>query len=100
MSELLRALKIAAVPHGFRSSFRAGPPRRRTIPKEIVEAALARVSAEQGRGRLVAFGPVRAPTSGHERLGRVSGGRASRPGGRIDPLTALARDSPPFVNAS
>ena len=41
---------------------------------------------EQGRGRVSAHGPVRAPPSADERLGRVSGPRASRPGGRSQPL--------------
>ena len=30
LSQLLKDLDIAAVPHGFRSSFRTGRPRRRT----------------------------------------------------------------------
>ncbi len=41
MSELLRALKIAAVPHGFRSSFRDWAAEETDHPREVAEAALA-----------------------------------------------------------
>ena len=40
---LLRALKIAAVPHGFRSSFRDWAAEETDHPREVVEAALAHV---------------------------------------------------------
>ena len=42
MSELLRGLKIAAVPHGFRSSFRDWVAEETDHPREVAEAALAR----------------------------------------------------------
>ena len=41
MSELLKALKIAAVPHGFRSSFRDWAAEETDHPREVAEAALA-----------------------------------------------------------
>ena len=41
LSELLRELKIAAVPHGFRSSFRDWAAEDTDHPREVVEAALA-----------------------------------------------------------
>ena len=41
MSELLRELKIEAVPHGFRSSFRDWAAEETDHPREVAEAALA-----------------------------------------------------------
>ena len=41
MSELLCALEIAAVPHGFRSSFRDWAAEETDHPREVTEAALA-----------------------------------------------------------
>ena len=41
MAQLLRALKIAAVPHGFRSSFRDWAAEETDHPREVAEAALA-----------------------------------------------------------
>ena len=41
MAGLLRALKIAAVPHGFRSSFRDWAEEETDHPREVAEAALA-----------------------------------------------------------
>ena len=41
LSELLRDLGIAAVPHGFRSSFRDWAAEKTDHPREVVEAALA-----------------------------------------------------------
>ena len=41
MADLLRALKIAAVPHGFRSSLRDWAAERTDHPREVAEAALA-----------------------------------------------------------
>ena len=43
LSELLRELKIAAVPHGFRSIFRDWAAEDTEHPREVVEAALAHV---------------------------------------------------------
>ena len=41
LSELLGELKIAAVPHGFRSSFRDWAAEETDHPREVAEAALA-----------------------------------------------------------
>ena len=41
LSKLVKELGIAAVPHGFRSSFRDWPAERTNTPREVVEAALA-----------------------------------------------------------
>ena len=41
MAGLLRALKIAAVSHGFRSSFRDWAAEETDHPREVAEAALA-----------------------------------------------------------
>ena len=41
MSDLLRALRIAAVPHGFRSSFRDWAAEETDHPRKVAEAALA-----------------------------------------------------------
>ena len=43
LSTLLRGLRIAAVPHGFRSSFRDWCGECFTAPREVAEAALAHV---------------------------------------------------------
>ena len=43
LSGLLKNLEIAAVPHGFRSSFRDWAAERTDHPREVVEAALAHV---------------------------------------------------------
>ena len=43
MSRLLRRHRIAAVPHGFRSSFRDWAAEKTDHPREVVEAALAHV---------------------------------------------------------
>ena len=41
MSRLLSTLRIAAVPHGFRSSFRDWAAEETDYPREVAEAALA-----------------------------------------------------------
>ena len=43
LSKLLRDLRIAGVPHGFRSSFRDWAAEETNHPREVVEAALAHV---------------------------------------------------------
>ena len=43
LSKLLKDLEIAAVPHGFRSSFRDWAAEETDHPREVVEAALAHV---------------------------------------------------------
>ena len=41
LSKLIKELGIAAVPHGFRSSFRNWAAEQTNTPREVVEAALA-----------------------------------------------------------
>ncbi len=41
LSGLLKDLEIAAVPHGFRSSFRDWTAEETDHPREVIEAALA-----------------------------------------------------------
>ena len=41
LSQLIKELGIAAVPNGFRSSFRDWAAERTSTPREVVEAALA-----------------------------------------------------------
>ena len=43
LSRLMPTLGIAAVPHGFRSSFRDWASERTDHPREVIEAALAHV---------------------------------------------------------
>ena len=43
ISKLVKILGIAAVPHGFRSSFRDWAAERTNHPREVIEAALAHV---------------------------------------------------------
>ena len=47
LSKLLKDQGIAAVPHGFRSSFRDWASERTTHPREVIEAALAHVVKNQ-----------------------------------------------------
>ena len=47
VSKLIRALGIAAVPHGFRSSFRDWASERTDYPRAVVEAALAHTVRDQ-----------------------------------------------------
>ena len=43
LSELLRELNVATVPHGFRSSFRDWAGEETNHPREVIEAALTHV---------------------------------------------------------
>ena len=47
LPRLLQNLKVAAVPHGFRSSFRDWAAELTNHPREVVEAALAHVVGNQ-----------------------------------------------------
>ncbi len=47
LSKLVRSLGIAAVPHGFRSSFRDWASERTNHPREVMEAALAHAVRNQ-----------------------------------------------------
>ena len=52
LSKLIKELGIAAMPHGFRSSFRDWAAERTSPPREVVEAALAHTVTEPDRGGL------------------------------------------------
>ena len=86
LSGLLKDLKIAAVPHGFRSSFRDWAAEETNHPREVIEAALGPCGSEPGRGGLCPLGPVRAAASPDGRLGALPGWRESTAGGRTDRL--------------
>ena len=47
LPRMLQNLKVAAVPHGFRSSFRDWAAERTNHPREVVEAALAHLVGNQ-----------------------------------------------------
>ena len=47
LSRLLKAHRVAAVPHGFRSSFRDWAAEETNHPREVIEAALAHVVMNQ-----------------------------------------------------
>ena len=47
MSDLMRELKIDAVPHGFRSSFRDWAAECTDAPREVCELALAHVNSDR-----------------------------------------------------
>ena len=47
LSQLLKELEIAAVPHGFRSSFRDWAAEETDHPREVIEAAPAHVVRNQ-----------------------------------------------------
>ena len=47
LSELLRALRVDAVPHGFRSSFRDWAAECTDAPREVCELALAHVNGDR-----------------------------------------------------
>ena len=86
LRRMLAKHKIAAVPHGFRSSFRDWAAEETNHPREVIEAALAHVVQNRVEAALSAHGPIRPPTSAHGRLGGLPGQRESRRGGWTDPL--------------
>ena len=47
LSKLLRELKIGAVPHGFRSSFRDWAAECSDVPRDVCELALAHVNSDR-----------------------------------------------------
>ena len=75
---LLRDLGIAAVPHGFRSSFRDGCGECSDAPREVAEAALAhavRNKVEAAYARSDLFERTTCPDAGMGRLSRSAKGR-------------------------
>ena len=53
LSGLLKDLKISAVPHGFRSSFRDWAAEETNHPREVIEAAYARSDLFERRRTLM-----------------------------------------------
>ena len=86
---LVREQGIAAVPHGFRSSFRDWAAEETDHPREVIEAALAHVVRNPGRGGLCPLRPVRAPACPDGRLGALPG-----PGDRL-PATKSSKATSP-----
>ena len=96
LSELLRELNVAAVPHGFRSSFRDWAAEETDHPREVAEAALAhkvrsqieaayrRSDLFERRRRLMddwagyLAGPSRGPQAGAALDGRARRGQRGR----------------------
>ena len=70
LRRLLQNQQIAAVPHGFRSTFRDWAAEETNHPREVIEGGAGPHGAESGRGGVRAIGPVRAPAAAHGRLGR------------------------------
>ena len=73
LSELLGELKVAAVPHGFRSSLSRLGGRGDGASTRSGGGGACTQGPQPDRGRLSAHGPVRPPTPAHGRLGCVSG---------------------------
>ena len=86
LGRLLKRHRIAVVPHGFRSSFRDWAAEETGPSSRGCRGRARACGSEQSRGGLQTLGSVRAPPQAHERLGRISRWRASRPGGRTGPL--------------
>ena len=68
--KMLQYHEVAAVPHGFRSSFRGWAAEMTDHPREVIEAALAHVVQNKVE-TAYAVGPVRPPAAAHGRLVRV-----------------------------
>ena len=62
LPKMLQSHETAAVPHGFRSSFRDRAAEKTDHSREVIEAALARF-VQKGRGGLRPVGPVRGATA-------------------------------------
>ena len=58
LSGLLKDLKISAVPHGFRSSFRDWAAEETNHPREVIEAALAHVVRNKVEAAYAWLGPL------------------------------------------
>ena len=82
---------IAAVPHGFRSSFRDWAAEEDGSSATGRGGGAGTHGPQPGRGGLSPVGPVRAQARPDGRLGCVSRGRASGPGGPARRLIRRAR---------
>ena len=76
------AAHIAAVPHGFRSSFRNWAAERTDAPHAVMAAALAHVVRNQVEAGLRPLGSARAPPRADGAVGGVPGRRESERVGR------------------
>ena len=81
-SGLLRALGIAAVPHGFRSSFRDWAAERTDVPHAVMEAALAHVVRNQVEAAYARLDLLERRRVLMEQWGGVPGRRESERVGR------------------
>ena len=71
LSQLLKTLEIAAVPHGFRSSFRDWAAEETDHPREVIEAALAHVVRNQTEAAYARSDLFERRAAADGRLGRV-----------------------------
>ena len=71
LPEMLQYHRIAAVAHGFRSSFRDWAAEKTDHPREVIEAALAHVVQNKMEAAYARVGPVRAAAATHGRLVRL-----------------------------
>ena len=69
LSKLIKELGIAAVPHGFRSSFRDWAAERTSTPREVVEAALAHTGTNPTETAYARSDSLRASAPPDGRLG-------------------------------
>ena len=69
LPKLLQGNKIAAVPHGFRSSFRDWAAEEMNHPAGSDRSGAGARRDEPDRGGVRALGPVRAAAAAHERVG-------------------------------
>ena len=75
LPKMLQYHKVAAVAHGFRSSFRDWAAEETDHPREVIEAALAHVVQNKIEAAYARSDLFRATAAAHGRLGRVSDGR-------------------------
>ena len=79
LPRMLHNLKVAAVPHGFRSSFRDWAAERTDHPREVLEGGARPHRREPDRGGLRPLGPVRAPPPADGRVGGATSAARARP---------------------
>ena len=92
LSKLINELGIAAVPHGFRSSFQDWAAERTNTPREVVDAALAHTVQAGDRAAGTATDRRRDEVGGRDGL------PAGQPGGQRLRAGARAAADRPSVN--
>ena len=70
LRRLLQTQQIAAVPHGFRSTFRDWAAEETNHPREVIEAALAHMVQNQVEAAYARSDLFEAPAAADGRLGR------------------------------